>query len=145
MEGNTDLGIQDTEVDITPVKFRGLQPGHDATKDVRDAGQKEDVREPPKDRTISSHYERPNRKAAMKNRENIQEMISTGILKVNKTEIPKTPTHAWNWYTFRDLVEDGDDITIVSSMVDPVAEDVSSDETPMSSGNDSPVQTPKEI
>ena len=81
----------------------------------------------------------------MKNRDNIKEMIATGILKVNKTDIPKPPTHAWDWYTFRDLVEDEDNITIIRSMVDPVAEDVPPDETSMSSGNDSPVQTPTSI
>ena len=78
----------------------------------------------------------------MKNRDNIKEMVAMGILKVNKTDIPKPPTHAWDWNTFRDLVEAEDSITVSRSLVDSVAGDVSWDDTPTSSGNDSPVQTP---
>ena len=81
----------------------------------------------------------------MKNRDNIKEMVATGILKVNKTDIPKPPTHAWDWNTFRDLVDAEDSITIIRSGVEPIAEDVSWDETSAPSEDDSPVQTPTSL
>ena len=78
----------------------------------------------------------------MKNRDNIKEMVATGILKVNKTDIPKPPTHAWDWTTFRDLIEAEDSIMVVRSLVNSVAGDMSLDHSLTSSGNNSPIQTP---
>ena len=145
LEENTVPGIQDTEADNIPAEFQGLQHSDDTTKDVHDAIQEEDAHESPKDRINNSDYERPRRRAAMKNRDNIKEMVATGILKVNKTDIPKLPTHAWDWNTFRDLVDAEDNITIVRYAVEPAAEDMSWDKTSAPSGNDSPVQTPTSL
>ena len=78
----------------------------------------------------------------MKNKRNIKEMVAMGVLKVNKTVTPKPPTHAWDWNTFRDLVEAEDSITVSRSLINSVAQDVSLDDSPISSGNNSPVQTP---
>ena len=44
---------------------------------------------------------------------------------MNKTNIPKPPTHAWDWSTFRDLVDAEDDVTIVRFMADPGTDNVS--------------------
>ena len=78
----------------------------------------------------------------MRNERNIKEMLAMGVLKVNKSVTPKPPTHAWNWDTFRDLVEVEDSITVRRSLINSVAQDVSSDDSPILSSNDSPVQTP---
>ena len=78
----------------------------------------------------------------MRNERNIKEMLAMGVLKVNKSITPKPPTHAWNWDTFQDLVETEDSITVRRSLINSVAQDVSSDDSPISSGNDFPVQTP---
>ena len=78
----------------------------------------------------------------MKNRNNIKEMVAAGILKIDEADIPKPPTHAWDWDTFRDLIEAEDSITVSRSLVDSVAGDVSLDDPLTSSGNNSPVQTP---
>ena len=69
-------------------------------------------------------------------------MLDMGVLKVNKPVAPKPPTHAWNWDAFRDLVEAEDSITVRRSFINSVAQDVSSDDSPISSGSDSPLQTP---
>ena len=95
---------------------------------MHDTVRKEVDHEPIEKNANNSQYERPRRNAAIKNRDNIREMISAGILKVNKTNIPKPPTHAWNWSTFRDLVDAEDDITIVRFMADPGTESVSREE-----------------
>ena len=81
----------------------------------------------------------------MKNRDNIKEMVATGILKIDKTDTPRPPTHAWDWNTFRDLVDDEDSIMIIRPVADTAAEDVSREETSTSSGNGSPVQTPASL
>ena len=132
--------VQDKAVDKIPVKFDGIQPS--ATKDVHDAEHEEDTHELPDDRTSTSYGERPKRRAAGKSRDNIKEMVAAGILKINRKETPKPPTHAWDWNTFRDLLEAEDSVTIIRSVIDPVVEEVSLDETITSSGTDSPTQTP---
>ena len=142
LEENTVPAIQDNDADNTPIEFKGLQPHDDKTKGVIEVVQEEDAHELFEDQTNTSNDERPRRRAAVKNRRNIKEMVATGILKVNKNDNPKPPTHAWDWDTFRDLVEAEDSIMVSRSMVNYVSEDASLDDPLLSSGNNSPVQTP---
>ena len=86
--------VQDDDDENTSIEVEEFQSCDD-TKDVVEAIQEEEANEPFEEQTNAKN-ERPRRRAANKNRENIKEMIATGILKVNKTDIPKPPTHAWD-------------------------------------------------
>ena len=134
--------IQETDADNTPTELEGLQPHDDKTKGAFEVIQEEDAHELFEGRPNKSNDERPRRRAARKNRHNIQEMVAMGILKVNKDDIPKLPTHAWDWDAFRELVEAKYIFTVSRSLVKSITEDVSLDDSLISSGNNSSMQTP---
>ena len=142
LEGNAVPDVQNNDADNIPIESEGLKLGDGKTEDVIEVVQVKDAHKLFEDQANNSNDERPRRRAARKNRHNIQEMVAMGILKVNKTDIPKPPTHAWDWDAFRDLVETEDSITVSRSLVNSVEEDVSLDDSLTSSGNNSPVQTP---
>ena len=56
-------------------------------------------------------------------------MAAEGILKVNAANNSKPPTHAWDWETFRELIEAEDDITFRSPLLRSVTPDEAEDES----------------
>ena len=143
LEENVVPTIQETDTGTTSTKLEELQPYDDKTKGVIEVNQEEEVHELLEDQPNNSYDGRPRRGAARKNRKNIQEMVAMGILKVNETDVPKPPTHAWDWNAFRDLLEeDYIIITVSRSSVDSIEEDISPDDSLISSATNSPTQTP---
>ena len=119
LQENSSHDTQHNKADDTSTEVLEPQLNDDTNEDVYDTVQKEADREPEEKIVNNSQYERPRRKAAIRNKNSVKEMISAGVLKTNRTNVPKPPTHAWDWSTFRDLVDAEDDITIVGFMADP--------------------------
>merc|ERR1712215_462190 len=101
---NSSHDTQHNKADDTSTEVLEPQPNDDTNEDVYDTVQKEAHREPEEKIMNNSQYERPRRKAVIRNKNNVKEMISAGVLKTNRTNVPKTPTHAWDWNTFGDLL-----------------------------------------
>ena len=118
LEGSSEPHNQHENADKTSDEVLRPPLNDDVVEDVHIVDRREADHEPTKEDATNFRYERPRRTAAARNRDNIKEMISTGILKMNTTSVPKPPTHGWIWTTFRDLVVDEDDIIIVRSTGD---------------------------
>ena len=125
---NSGHDTQHNKADNTSTEVQGPQLNGDTDKNVHDTIQKEVDREHVEKIVNNSQYERPRRKVAIKNKDSVREMISAGVLKTKNTNTPKPPTHAWDWNTFRDLMDVEDDVTIVGSMADPHTDSVAGKE-----------------
>jgi len=127
LQENFDPDTQYNKAGNTAVEVLGPQPSSDLIENVYNTVRKDANHEPIKDETNNSQDKCPRRSATTRNGGNIRETIITGTLKVNKTNIPKPPSHAWGWRTFKDLIDDDGD-TSVSFTFDPGIESVSREE-----------------